>query len=262
MNDPPPSYESVVSDGQQSQFQTTPLPPSISYPPSAQYPPPGTGYPVAAAPGPYLPPTTEYNATSLIVTNHQAQTAHSPALFSQGPTTYMETNVGTNVTTTTPTTATQVPDNEPTSDDGKDEGCYGAIFTLLIVGAIPVTMIYYGVKNIDKCPLERHVPIFLIASGGLTMLMALTLSGTMLVKDTLENILLTLLGFSAFALFGVQVWGSYVVFRKWPLWNTYNMILKDNMIFGCDSTTFLLAFSLLVIFWILIPCFICGSKAK
>lgn len=108
-----------------------------------------------------------------------------------------------------------------------------------------------GVQNLDNC-IDDHIPLYLATSGGLALAAVLSICFMVCFTDgsSCFNFNAGLGVLLLIAHFGVQCWGSVIVFRKWELWKYRN--------FDCDKTTYLLSFSTLIIYWVL---GLCGCKA-
>ena len=99
----------------------------------------------------------------------------------------------------------------------------------------------------DNCS-EASVPLYSVVAGSLAIALILFIG---FVACATEGS--CCYGFSiglavcvTLAHFGVQCWGSYVVFRRWQDWRA------DD--FSCDKDTYLLSFSTLIIYWTLGLC--------
>ena len=125
--------------------------------------------------------------------------------------------------------------------------------------------LFLGAINMNKCPMSPTIPHFMIASGAVWAAFFAFLILSMIYDQQLDNDdnnwLFILPLFSFIAGFAVQCWGSYLVFSEWSTWRD-NSHLENNLEFGCDKATYLLSFSLLIIFWCLglCPCFFFVSK--
>ena len=106
--------------------------------------------------------------------------------------------------------------------------------------------------------MDDGIPKFLMTSGGLSIVLALILGIRILTDESsLGKVFIGFFVVGFFFLFGIQIWGSYVVFRKWSSWNSF---YKHNPDIGCDNTTYLFSFSMLIIYWTLGPCIFCTQK--
>ena len=48
-----------------------------------------------------------------------------------------------------------------------------AVIMLILMTIYPIAMIVIGAKNMDKCPIEPKIPIWLIVSGSLSIVVAI-----------------------------------------------------------------------------------------
>jgi len=124
-------------------------------------------------------------------------------------------------------------------------------------------MVFFsGVINFDKCPMDNRIPAFLISSGGIAILFGIFLVLYMVLDDSSTTAKISIwLGVMCFLFhFGIQIWGSYVVFPHWSNWDEYKT-LWNNQIYGCNKVTYLFSFSMLIIYWIIGPCTFWCAKA-
>eukprot|EP00111_Clytia_hemisphaerica_P002481 TCONS_00007093-protein len=121
-------------------------------------------------------------------------------------------------------------------------------FLWCFLSFLPGAMIVRGFLDKD-CLFDPNISYFLMTSGGVTMLAFAAICLYIFLDEVNENSsakFFMYLGVFLWAcVFGVQVWGSTFIFNHWTEW-------KDDLHnFPCDVDNFKLAFSLLVIFWIL-----------
>eukprot|EP00111_Clytia_hemisphaerica_P015579 TCONS_00045978-protein len=161
-------------------------------------------------------------------------------------------------------TPLQEPQDDGNSDSGDSKFTCGptAMCMFFTMAALPIAMVVLGVVNLDKCPMSPQIPLFMIVSGALwssffaSMLLSMHCEAVLDDVDEDDNMLYALPGLILVAGFGVQCWGSYLVFSEWNTWTDYPY-LADNLSFGCDKTSYLFSFSMLIIFWCLGPCVCC-----
>lgn len=104
--------------------------------------------------------------------------------------------------------------------------------------------------------MDENIPKFLAVSGVINTCFFAVIVLVVRNKETWKATLGTLISvLCTFAALAIQIWGSVIVFSKWNDLN--NGRSKDGQINGCDTTAYLFSFSILIIFWILGPCFCC-----
>ena len=95
---------------------------------------------------------------------------------------------------------------------------------------------------------NSNIPVYSIVCGILTLLVIIfTCCMTFAANESFcSNVSLGFTILFIVAHFGVQCWGSYLVFGNWQHWR------YDE--FYCDRSTYLLSFSTLIIYWVLGLC--------
>ena len=115
-------------------------------------------------------------------------------------------------------------------------------------------MIFVGIMNIDMCPMDNRIPVFLISSGAVAILFGIFLVLYMILNDTstIANMCMWL-GVLCFLFhFGLQIWGSYIVFPHWSVWDDKESLWNNEEV-GCNKVTYIFSFSVLIIYWIIGP---------
>lgn len=139
--------------------------------------------------------------------------------------------------------------------------CIG-ICTLSILSAIPITMIVLGANHMGDCPMEPWIPKCMVI-GGATTLALFVLIIIMMVCGAMENkgavlcgtVLCVIIGLFLFAW---QIASSYWVFKEWQGWDN----VKNDIKRGCHKETYLFIFSVLIIYWVSVPCQGGGAKRR
>ena len=106
--------------------------------------------------------------------------------------------------------------------------------------------------NLDNCAGDTNIPVYSVVAGSLAAGCFLFFSAMFCFKENsfCYNLSIGMATISLIGHFGVQCWGSYIVFSKWQDWR-YSLL-------DCNESTYLLSFSTLIIYWIL---WICCVKA-
>lgn len=100
----------------------------------------------------------------------------------------------------------------------------------------------------ENCLSNGKIPVYSLLSGILTLLVILLICCMTIATDKsfCSSLSTGLAVLVIVAHFGVQCWGSYLVFGNWQHWRVDDFI--------CDKSTYLLSFSTLIIYWILGLC--------
>jgi len=124
------------------------------------------------------------------------------------------------------------------------------IIILCIIAAVPIAIICVGLYYYNSCPLDTNIPLFMVVFGGANMLLIYIALVLFICREdectTMKSFgvfLILLLGLFNF------VWniiGSVWVFSERNTWN------RDNT--TCPKGAYLFAFSILIIYWITVPC--------
>lgn len=146
-------------------------------------------------------------------------------------------------------------------DDGNTFFCW-SFCGFLVVLSIPTAMIILGAHHIENCPMEPMIPKHMIVSGIATIIISIFSYCAILygkwhystaTKTTLLFVILVYL-----FMFSWNIAGSYWVFKEWEDWDN----IKASKTAGCHNKSYLFAFSLMIIYWILFPLHIAGCLWK
>lgn len=105
----------------------------------------------------------------------------------------------------------------------------------------------------NACPMNKDIPIFMIISGSIAcaLLLVVMVAGDDKESNSCGN---ACAGVLLVALVAVNIWGSVLIFQKWNEWG----VLKHHPAIGCHNDMYVFGFSLLVIFWLMVPCVFCS----
>lgn len=132
------------------------------------------------------------------------------------------------------------------------------IFSLAVVGAIPIAMLWLGAARWNECPMEPWVPIFMVVTGALgviTIILSMCTYGlSQKEHHKAVKVLGIVIALCTLFSFAWNIAGSVWVFKKWNNWDSVK-----NTDQGCYKDMYLFAFAYLIIFWITCPCQVGGG---
>jgi len=127
------------------------------------------------------------------------------------------------------------------------------IVILAVLMAIPTLMIIVGVSTMGKCPIEPLIPIWLIVSGGLSVIKNLS---TLVQRIKALNIKSEKKGNVFWNVFDTLIafflFGWFIVGNFWVYQNYNAMISQPNTKLTCDYTSFYLSFWVITGVYILV----------
>ena len=109
---------------------------------------------------------------------------------------------------------------------------YSYVLCLLM----PYVLLVSGYTNLGKCPIREDVPLYCLISGCLALTAFVCLFVASIDGTCCENFWFVIGILCAVVHFGVQCWGSYLVFGYWSTWykREYSIVAKNL----CDEDTF------------------------
>lgn len=143
--------------------------------------------------------------------------------------------------------------------------CFPCFLFLLVLSlGIPSFLMFMGISRMDHCPIEPHIPIWLICVSSLIFLQILLESVRPIRDRSMKSVqdcsidccscLSLLLYFSRLALFAATILGCVLVFSIVPIQNQCDTLLYWTSFIYCILA--LISYVIASIFWICCCCFI------
>ncbi|RNA22257.1 hypothetical protein BpHYR1_014704 [Brachionus plicatilis] len=118
-----------------------------------------------------------------------------------------------------------------------------SVVILILMTIFPISMIVIGATNMDKCPIEPKIPIWLIVAGSVSIVLALISFITLAVPSLKVKLVLTVVFGILGGLLGMFQFAWFITGNVW-VYSKHRTVVYDDPDSGlyCDKTLFLFTF--------------------